>query len=70
MQKTVVVVVSRSVVHPVYKKVLRRATRLKAHDEQGLCKVGDRVKLLQTRPSSKEKSWRVVQILQKGQAEN
>lgn len=70
MQKTVVVVVSRSVVHPVYKKVLRRATRLKAHDEQGLCKVGDRVKLLQTRPLSKEKSWRVVQILQKGQAEN
>ena len=43
MQKTVVVVVSRSVVHPVYKKVLRRMTRLKAHDENGVCKVGDRV---------------------------
>lgn len=70
MQKTVVVVVSRSVVHPIYKKVLRRATRLKAHDEQGVCKVGDRVKLIQTRPLSKEKSWRVVQIMQKGQPEN
>ena len=69
MQKTVVVVVSRSVVHPVYKKVLRRATRLKAHDESGVCKVGDRVKLIQTRPLSKEKNWRVVQVMEKGQPE-
>lgn len=69
MQKTVVVVVSRSVVHPVYKKVLRRVTRLKAHDENGMCKVGDRVKLIQTRPLSKEKNWRVVQVMVKGQAD-
>jgi small subunit ribosomal protein S17 len=69
MQKTVVVVVSRSVVHPVYKKVLRRVTRLKAHDESGTCKVGDRVKLVQTRPLSKEKNWRVVQVMDKGQVE-
>ena len=69
MQKTVVVVVSRSVVHPIYKKVMRRVTRLKAHDESGICKVGDRVKLIQTRPLSKEKSWRVAQVMQKGQPE-
>lgn len=70
MQKTVVVAVSRSVVHPIYKKVLKRVTRLKAHDESGMCKVGDRVKLIQTRPLSKDKSWRVVQVMQKGQSEN
>lgn len=69
MQKTVVVIVSRSVVHPIYKKVLRRVTRLKAHDEGGVCKVGDRVRLTQTRPLSKDKSWRVVQVMQKGQPE-
>jgi len=69
MQKTVVVVVSRSVVHPIYKKVMRRVTRLKAHDESGICKIGDRVKLIQTRPISKEKSWRVAQVMQKGQPE-
>ncbi|MDH5667520.1 MAG: 30S ribosomal protein S17 [Nitrospira sp.] len=69
MQKTVVVVVSRSVVHPIYKKVMRRVTRLKAHDEGGICKVGDRVKLIQTRPISKEKSWRVAQVMEKGQPE-
>ncbi|NGZ08497.1 MAG: 30S ribosomal protein S17 [Nitrospira sp. LK70] len=69
MQKTVVVVVSRSVVHPVYKKVLKRATRLKAHDESGTCKVGDRVELVQTRPLSKQKNWRVVQVMEKGQPE-
>ncbi len=69
MQKTVVVAVSRSVVHPVYRKVLKRVTRLKAHDESGLCKVGDRVKIIQTRPLSKDKNWRVVQIMEKGQTE-
>ena len=69
MQKTVVVVVSRSVVHPIYKKVMRRVTRLKAHDESGVCKIGDRVRLIQTRPISKEKSWRVAQVMEKGQPE-
>ena len=69
MQKTVVVEIERSAVHPTYKKVLRRMTRLKAHDEEGRCKVGDRVKLIETRPISKEKHWRVVQIMEKGQAE-
>ncbi|HJR75926.1 MAG TPA: 30S ribosomal protein S17 [Nitrospiraceae bacterium] len=69
MNKTVVVAVDRSVIHPVYKKVLRRVTKLKAHDEGNVCKVGDRVKLIETRPISKDKTWRVVQIMQKGQAE-
>ncbi len=69
MQKTVVVEIERSVIHPTYKKVLRRVTKLKAHDEGGVCKVGDRVKLVETRPISKDKHWRVVQIMEKGQAE-
>ena len=69
MNKTVVVAVQRSVIHPIYKKVLRRMTKLKAHDEGNICKVGDRVKLIETRPISKSKYWRVVEIMQKGQPE-
>lgn len=66
MNKTVVVAVERSVVHPIYRKVLRRMTKLKAHDEQNACNVGDRVRMIQTRPISKEKHWRVVEVLEKG----
>jgi small subunit ribosomal protein S17 len=69
MNKTVIVAVERSMIHPIYKKVLRRVTKLKAHDEGNVCKVGDRVKLIETRPISKDKNWRVVQIMQKGQSE-
>lgn len=69
MQKTVVVSVSRSVVHPIYRKVMKRVTKLKAHDEGGICKVGDRVKLIQTRPLSKDKHWRVVQVMERGMPE-
>ena len=69
MNKTVVVAVERSVIHPVYKKVLRRVTKLKAHDEENLCKVGDRVQMIETRPISKDKHWRVVRVMKKGQAE-
>jgi small subunit ribosomal protein S17 len=69
MNKTVVVAVERSVIHPVYKKVLRRVTKLKAHDEENVCKVGDRVQLTETRPISKDKHWRVVRVMVKGQAE-
>jgi small subunit ribosomal protein S17 len=69
MQKTVVVVVERFVPHPVYRKVMRRVTKLKAHDEQATCKVGDRVKLIETRPISKTKHWRVVQVMEHGQPE-
>jgi len=69
MNKTVVVAVDRYVSHPVYRKFMRRVTKLKAHDEQNSCQVGDRVKLIETRPISKEKRWRVVQILERGQPE-
>jgi len=69
MQKTVVVTVERFVPHPVYRKVMRRVTKLKVHDEQGICKVGDRVKLIETRPISKHKHWRVVQVMEHGQPE-
>lgn len=70
MAKTVVVEVERSMIHPFYKKVLRRVTKLKAHDEGSICKVGDRVKLIQTRPISKTKHWRVVKVMVKGQPEH
>ncbi|MCA1838175.1 MAG: 30S ribosomal protein S17 [Actinobacteria bacterium] len=69
MQKTVIVAVERFVPHPLYRKVMRRVTKLKAHDEQSVCKVGDRVKLTETRPISKEKHWRVVQVMSQGQPE-
>jgi small subunit ribosomal protein S17 len=69
MNKTVVVAVERSVVHPIYRKVMRRMTKLKAHDEQNACGVGDRVRLIETRPISKEKHWRVVEVLEKGRVE-
>ncbi len=69
MNKTVVVAVERSVIHPIYKKVLRRVTKLKAHDEENVCKVGDRVQLSETRPISKGKHWRVVRVMVKGQPE-
>jgi small subunit ribosomal protein S17 len=69
MNKTVVVAVDRFVSHPFYRKVLRRVTKLKAHDEQNQCRVGDRVKLIETRPISKDKHWRVVQIMERGQPE-
>ena len=69
MDKTVVVAVSRVVRHPFYRKVLRRITKLKAHDEKNECPVGDRVRLIETRPISKDKHWRVVQIVERGRAE-
>jgi small subunit ribosomal protein S17 len=69
MNKTVVVSVERSVTHPLYRKVLRRISKFKAHDEQNVCKVGDRVRMVETRPISKDKHWRVVEVIQKGRAE-
>jgi len=69
MDKTVVVAVERSVMHPLYRKVLRRLTKFKAHDEQNACNLGDRVRMIETRPISKDKHWRVVEVLQKGRAE-
>lgn len=69
MNKTVVVSVERSVTHPLYRKVLRRVTKFKAHDEQNVCKIGDRVRMVETRPISKDKHWRVVEVIQKGRAQ-
>jgi small subunit ribosomal protein S17 len=65
MDKTVVVVVEDRVKHPLYGKVLRRSSKLKAHDEQNACGIGDRVLLMETRPLSATKRWRVVEILEK-----
>jgi len=69
MNKTVVVSVERSVTHPLYRKVLRRISKFKAHDEQNVCKIGDRVRMVETRPISKDKHWRVVEVIQKGRSE-
>jgi len=65
MDKTVVVAVERVWVHPLYGKRLRRTKRYKAHDENNECRVGDRVRLMETRPLSREKRWRVCEILER-----
>jgi small subunit ribosomal protein S17 len=64
MQKTVVVLVERTMLHPKYKKYLRRRTRVKAHDESNQCRVGDRVIIVESRPLSRDKRWRVSKILE------
>jgi small subunit ribosomal protein S17 len=63
MQKTVVVAIDRRVPHPVYGKMVTRTTRLKAHDEENSAKVGDTVRIMETRPLSKDKRWRLVEIV-------
>jgi small subunit ribosomal protein S17 len=65
MDKTVVVAVEDRVKHPLYGKILRHTSKLKAHDEQNSCGIGDRVLLMETRPLSATKRWRVVEILEK-----
>jgi small subunit ribosomal protein S17 len=65
MDKTVVVTVADRVAHPVYKKIIKRTYRLKAHDEMNECGVGDIVRVMETRPLSKDKRWRVVEIVEK-----
>ena len=67
MDKTVVVAIKDSVKHPLYNKVMKRTYKLKAHDENNECSVGDRVKVMETRPLSKDKRWRLVEILEKAQ---
>ena len=67
MQKTVVVTVERTVMHPRYKKILRRRTKVKAHDERGECHVGDRVLIVECRPLSRDKRWRVSKVLERAQ---
>lgn len=66
MDKTIVVAVERLVRHPMYKRVIRRTTKFKVDDEKGEAKVGDKVKIMETRPLSKEKRWRLVEIVEKG----
>ena len=65
MQKTVVVTVKDKVRHPRYKKIITRTVKLKAHDEENACGIGDRVLVMETRPLSKDKRWRVVEIIEK-----
>ena len=65
MDKTIVVAVKYNLRHPLYKKILKRTYKLKAHDENNDCGIGDRVKVMETRPLSKQKRWRLVEILEK-----
>ena len=65
MDKTIVVAVKDSVQHPLYKKIVKSTYKLKAHDENNECGVGDRVRVMETRPLSKDKRWRVVEIIEK-----
>ena len=65
MDKTIVVAIEDSVQHPLYKKVIKRTYKLKAHDENNECRTGDKVKVMETRPLSKDKRWRLVEIIEK-----
>jgi len=65
MDKTIVVSVETSVKHPIYGKVVKRTYKLKAHDEENKCQIGDKVKVMETRPLSKDKRWRLVEIVEK-----
>ena len=65
MDKTVVVAIQDNVKHPLYKKIIKNTIRLKAHDENNACSVGDKVLIMETRPLSKDKNWRVVKIIEK-----
>ena len=65
MDKTVVVAIADNVRHPLYKKIIKRTVKLKAHDEENACGVGDRVMVMETRPLSKDKRWRLVEIVER-----
>ncbi|MDI9419515.1 MAG: 30S ribosomal protein S17 [Firmicutes bacterium] len=65
MDKTVVVAVRRDVRHPLYGRIVRKTVKFKAHDENNECKIGDRVRIMETRPLSKDKRWRVMEIVEK-----
>ena len=65
MQKTIVVAVENHVKHPLYKKIVKKTYKLKAHDENNECNIGDTVKVMETRPLSKDKRWRLVEIIEK-----
>ena len=65
MEKTVTVAIERRVPHPIYKKYFKKTTKLMAHDEKSECGIGDKVKIMETRPLSKKKRWRLVEIVEK-----
>lgn len=65
MDKTIVVAIEDNVKHPLYKKIVKRTYKLKAHDENNECNIGDRVKVMETRPLSKDKRWRLVEIIER-----
>ena len=65
MDKTIVVAIENHVTHPLYKKIIKRTFKLKAHDEKNECKIGDRVRVMETRPLSKDKHWRLVSVIEK-----
>jgi small subunit ribosomal protein S17 len=65
MDKTIVVAIEDRVPHPLYKKIIKRTIRLKAHDEKNECGIGDTVRVMETRPLSKDKRWRLVEIIEK-----
>ena len=64
MDKTVVVAVKDNVKHPLYKKIMKRTITFKAHDEENACRIGDKVQVMETRPLSKDKHWRVVKVIE------
>ena len=65
MDKTIVVAIEEHVKHPLYKKVVKRTYKLKAHDENNECRIGDTVRVMETRPLSKEKRWRLVEVVER-----
>ena len=65
MDKTIVVAVEDHVKHPLYNKIVKRTYKLKAHDEKNECNIGDRVRVMETRPLSKDKRWRLVEVMEK-----
>ena len=65
MDKTIVVAIKDNVRHPLYKKIVKRTIKLKAHDEANTCKIGDTVKIMETRPLSKDKRWRLVNVIER-----
>ena len=67
MDKTIVVAIETSVKHSLYNKIVRRTVKFKAHDENNECRVGDKVQIMETRPLSKDKRWRLVEIVEKAQ---
>ena len=65
MQKTIVVAIEDNIKHPLYGKVIKNTVKFKAHDENNECRIGDKVEIMETRPLSKDKNWRLVRIIEK-----